>query len=274
MTTKTDIPDYRHILRDLMLEKKDKVSKSYTFQNLATACRVQKTYLTRVFKDEAHLSEDQLYLACDFLGFDPKDYLWITKLHAYERSACDKRRTMLRHEIYQLMKKQQQSDAYLAAKSLNINQELLNQYYLNPDMQLVHMFLTIEHYASDVAAIADHLGLTTEKVLDLIRHLEQTGIISFEKGKYHVRESQLHLNQDSPLYVPYRMMLKMRGIEQQRKLGADDLYNFNVIFSANEKTKNKIKQRFLEFLRSVEPDVVAAPAEDVFQMSFDLFKWS
>ncbi len=267
------IADYRIILRDRILEKKEQVSREFTYQNLAQACRIQKTYLTKVFKGEAHLSDDQLFLACEYLGFDREGYQEMTLLHAYERSGQVKRRQMLAKEIVAHQKKSQRSNAHIGAKTSAISSEFLTQYYLTPDMQLIHMFLTIDRYARNIDLIGEQLNLSLDRVIELVRVLEAAGIVDLEEGCYHVKESRIHLEPESVAYEPYRILQKLRSLEQLRKLPVEDRYSFNVVFSADQATRRTIHQKFLHFLGDIEKDVVNAPAQEVFQMSFDLFGW-
>ena len=73
--------DYRVILRKTIEERK-RVDSSSNFQKLATAIRVQKSYLSKVFRETTDLNTDQLFLACEHLEFtsDQKNYLFLLPL--------------------------------------------------------------------------------------------------------------------------------------------------------------------------------------------------
>lgn len=63
--------DYKYFLREALHEKRRQVNASFTYERMARACGINKTYLSRVLNSEAaHLSEEQLYLAATYLGLD------------------------------------------------------------------------------------------------------------------------------------------------------------------------------------------------------------
>ena len=65
-----DYIDYRKLLKEALLYKKSKFGQEFSFQAMSIACRLQKTYLSKVLNHHGNLDEDQVYLACQFLGFE------------------------------------------------------------------------------------------------------------------------------------------------------------------------------------------------------------
>jgi hypothetical protein len=60
---------------------------------------------------------------------------------------------------------------------------------------------------------------------------------------------------------------------QLLKIKKDMRTTLFVTFSADEKTRLQIHDRFLEFIRDIEDLVKMAPSENVYQLGFDLFPW-
>src|SRR5690349_11834242 len=92
---------YKTYLRDALLQKKQAVSASrYTYDRMARACGIQKTYLSRVLNsDGSHLSDDQLYLACRFLGVGIEEREFLLLLRDCERSSVPERKAELQGRI-------------------------------------------------------------------------------------------------------------------------------------------------------------------------------
>lgn len=61
--------DYKILLKNSLETKKSSLGRAFTYESMAKACRIQKTYLSRVLNRDGDLSRDQLYRACEFLGF-------------------------------------------------------------------------------------------------------------------------------------------------------------------------------------------------------------
>ena len=57
------------------------------------------------------------------------------------------------------------------------------------------------------------------------------------------------------------------------KTPRDQRCAYSVTFSAEERIRARIHEAFLKFLREVEPLVRESPAQEVYQMNFDLFPW-
>lgn len=266
---------YKLALKELLLQKQANVSKTFTFQNMAKACRVQKTYLSRVFNGQAHLSDDQLYLASEYLGFSEDERQYLSLLHQYERSCVQPKRRALQRRIEGVRKRHLMTDAHLKAAVPTVETQDFAAYYLDPNMQLVHMYLTVPRYGKDVAAIRTQLGLPEAEVTRILTKLQQLSLVVFVDGRYELAATNLHLPSDSPVYKPYRTLLRMKAMERLGTLTAEEQpYNFSVVFSANEDVRRRVQSRFLAFLKDVEAEVKDAEATDVYYMSFDLFPWS
>ncbi len=70
--------------------------------------------------------------------------------------------------------------------------------------------------------------------------------------------------------------LKLHVIILQKigKLEESNDYSFNVVFSCDSAAKIKIQEKFLDFLKEAQILVGKSKEEDVFQLGFDLIKWS
>ncbi len=87
---------YRRTLKQLAdLRKELAGSDLGSYQRLATACGVQKSYLSKVFGENAHLNEDQLYCALEFLNIAGTLNQVISLQHGIERSGSRVRREHL-----------------------------------------------------------------------------------------------------------------------------------------------------------------------------------
>src|SRR5438067_732825 len=106
-----DCDSYKSFLRTSLLQKKQAVSSSrYTYERMARACGIQKTYLSRVLNSDAsHLSDDQLYLACRFLGVGLVERDFLLLLRDWERSSVPERKAELAARIASQREKHQRS---------------------------------------------------------------------------------------------------------------------------------------------------------------------
>jgi DNA-binding MarR family transcriptional regulator len=266
---------YKRVLLEKVAENKAKGIARSTFQELAAHCRIQKTYLSKVLNKDGHLTQDQLYLAGEFLKFthDELDYLLL--LHSLETSVVVARRKELKARIAKIQADNLQTEKHTTvrthAKTTARDREA---YYLDPLYSLIHMFLTIERYRQDQFKIAEALGLSTARLVEYLERLEEMGLIKFEKNKYSVVEDGIHLPAESELQRSYRTMMRLKALEKMSQLERDAFYSFSVVFSSDETVRAKIQASFLEFLNLMQKLVQDGIEKEIYQMNFDLVAWS
>ena len=266
--------DYKKIIRECLQEKKQ-VSARYTFEKMAKYCGVQKTYLSRVLNnDHSHLNQDQLYNAAQYLGLATHERRYLSLLRDWQLSGSPNRKVELEQEIDAFQKKQLQSQSYLKAKKVDQSMAF-SEYYLNSNMMLVHMFLSIPRYQKNLDKIAFRLKISRKSLDSLIVSLKSLGlIIETADGAYQATNENTHLPSSSPIFKSYRVMQRIKSMERIQALEGDNSYNFSVTFTSNEAARLQIKKKFLDFLKDIEELVGESSDEEVYQLNFDLFDWS
>jgi transcriptional regulator with XRE-family HTH domain/DNA-binding Lrp family transcriptional regulator len=258
--------NYRAALRFL-------VEGRMTFQELAARMKVQKSYLSRVLKGNADLSSDQVFSATLAFGLSEPEAEYLQLLLERDRSGLVERRKALDARLLEIRKRHLDSRAHLSRDTVVTDAETLRDYYLDPLQQLVHIALGLVRGKAEPAKLAKALGLPPTRLQELLAALERQGLAKHEKGAWAPTERKLHLPKDSPLFRPYLAGHRLLSLERSRALAAGEGYQFSVIFSADEKTREKVQEAFLAFLKKIQDEVRAAPAENVYQMGFDLLPW-
>ena len=263
---------YKKALKKRLLEKKKQLP-SVTFQRLAQACKIQKTYHSRVFNGKAHLSEDQLFLSTEYLGLTRQETEYVFLLYQWQRSEVEVRRSMLWKEIEKLQTRQSSASSQVAGVQVQESLPSASEYYLDPTALIVHMLIGTVRL-NDPANIMRHLNLSRERMMEVLGLLESLELIRLKNGRYEIAKSIVNLSPDSKLRRPYRTLIRSKGLERMQQLTSSQVYDYAVVFAADAKTKEKIQEEFLEFLKKAQQLVKKAPPEDVFQMNFDLIPWS
>jgi uncharacterized protein (TIGR02147 family) len=272
-----EFTDYKGLLRESLLARKA-ISPHFTFQKMAEACGVQKTYLSRSLGDsKVHLSSDALHAAALFLEFtqDQRDYLIL--LAQAERSTLPSRRGELLGKIDSLRRKYRKSESAIAGSEV-IREESqgFQDYYLDPLLQIVHMFMTVQAYQREPERVRKELRLTRRQFGDIITRLLRLGVLTRgeKDGTYLSNKLSMHLSDDSPLVQPYRMLLRLKAGQRMQELSGDSFYSFSVVFSCDPVARKLIQEDFLKFLKTVERRVKDSDPSEVHQMNFDLLPWS
>lgn len=264
---------YKEALKSRLTERKEQLGKRYSSEMLADHCHVQKSYLSRVFNSDAHLNQDQLFLACEFLGFNAEETAFLDLLHQQERSTVDARIKKLELQVARMRQEHLNPDKRVEAERLNEMNEALNLYYLDPFCQLTHMFLTIPRYAQSLQKIRKQLHLSAAEMDRIINVLQKLQIVQFQEFRWVVMKSSLTLPKTSPLSKACNQLVRQQALERCKYVSESNMTRYNVFFTADEATYKALSTEFLAFLEKAQAIVKPAVAEQVYQLTFDLVPW-
>lgn len=262
---------YKKCLTETLLEKK-KSRPQYTFEALAKAMGVQKTYLSRVLKHKGSLSEDQLYLACSYLKISKPEMKYLITLWRWENGVHPERKAYYDKKIEELRHHNLKTESKLDLKTKQVDH--ISEYYSDPYFSLIHMFMTIEHFQKAPDLLKEHLGLSKNQIYFYLDRLCDMHLIAFEDKKWKSIQESIHLPRTSHLIKSYRTLMRLKAINKMEHLEEDQYYSFSVAFSSNPAVQKEIHSRFLKFLSDVQKMVISEKETDVYQMNFDLLKWS
>lgn len=266
--------DYRKLLKNFV-ETQKKSNKSINFQNMATAMRIQKGYLSQFLRGQKDINQDQLYLACQYLKLPTEITSYLQLLLEFDRSIVSSRKKELLRDIQIIQNKNLETGKAIDISVFNENQlDGHNQYYLDPLHQVVHMALFINRYAKKPDLLSRDLMLPKKRIKQLIQSLETMGIIRKEGQGYKILIKNIHLPRDSKLYSPWKNQLTSLGGNRMALLEKEKAYSFTVIFGANDPVRKNIQALFLNFLKEAKTLTNNIDIDDVFQMNFDLFSWT
>lgn len=264
---------YRAILKAALTDLKSQFGRPFSYERMANACRIQRTYLSAVLAGKGHLSSDQVYMACRFLKFKDDEYRYTSLLHEFERSVFPERRSRLREEIERFKSENLRTESHLGVQIVPTS-AALDEFFLNFDAQLVHMFLTVTRFRKNPQLIQQALNISSMALQNSMTLLESAGLIQKVDGGVRVIRDSFHLPASSFLYPSHRMQMRLRSLNRIETQKSDKNYSFSVLFSSSEKSRERIQTKFLKFIESVRQESQDEMSEDVFQLNFDLLKWS
>ncbi len=267
--------NYREFLRTALTAARTS-RPGFTHRRLAESMRVQPSYLSRVFQGTAHLNADQLYLGGQALRCSAEEVRYLLLLLEWDRCELSERKFILKRKIQSIQEEKRNSAHHLKADFvLPESSALYSEYYLDPMASLVHTFLSLKEYQTRPERICVCLGLSEARLREILALLTKLGIVAFDKKKaqYSILKDHIHLDKDSTLNRSYQTLFRHAALEHLKRVEGNEKYEFSVTFSADEETQKVIHDEFNSFLKRIESQVRKAPAEGVFQLHFDLFRW-
>lgn len=269
--------DYRKILRDTFASRKVASGGRLTYDAVAGACRVQKTFISRVFNKQAHFNHDQLFALANYFSFDGECQDYLTLLLDHSRAATKPRQQYLKRKIEKMQSERCNTPAHLGTQAIEIEAGVAHRYaiyYLQPIHQIVHVALAIPRYGLAPTLLAPDLGITRERLTHILKTLHDLELIQFEGETVKILVSALYLPKEDHSYESWRALLRGLTASRLQTSKPEGAYSFSLTFAASEEAKGLLQRKFLEFLQEAKPIVEGAAPEDCFQMNFDLFSWT
>jgi len=266
-------PHYRKAFEHLFSPKMMDMSRHRSLAQLAVSAHIQPSYLTNVIKGRAHFSSDQIYALGDELGIRPEETEFLILLMEWERTSHSRRKERLAERIENLRQQNLRAEKYITAPQTVLKNEDLERYYLDPNVELLHLFLGTESCPQGIDQIAQVWGFSKEYVHEILNLLESLKLI-VRKGKWWTtRIAHQHLPRESPLCKPQQMLKRLAALHALQKMPSHRAYTFSASVTMTEQTRLEIQSRFLEFLKQCEDLVKGSAPQELFQIQFDLFPW-
>ncbi len=265
--------DYRDLLRQEMLRRKQTFPQRYTFQKMAEECRVQKTYLSRVLKMQGHLSSDQTFLACGYLGFDEPAVNFTLLLKEFNDCLVAERKQLLQKKLLAAAQRELATAGHLSARAAAEKESTEQLYFLDPWNQIIHLAMEIPRFAKNPALLLPILHIEAEALNEILEWLETQGFLVREGSLWRSQQVHLHLSAESTMQRSYRKLMRMAALHRWEVSQNKSDYGFSVLFTADEKTLQVIRKDILAVIKAAEKKVVQAKAEKLIQMNIDLLGW-
>lgn len=264
---------YRKAFDQLFRQQKKLMGNRWSLARLAEQTGIQASYLTNTIKGRAHFSSDQIFAVGERLGLSDKELDYLNLLMQFERSTHSKLKKQLLGELTQLRNDNLRVDKVINTEESPLGEIEKAQYYLDPVIELLHMYLSIDGVPTEIASIAKIWQLQEKKVTEVIAFLQQVGLVRLKGNKWQVESIHQHLSRDSYLTKPQQVLKRMKALEVIQKLPKDKAYSYMGTFTATEEVKEEIRTLFLDFMKKAEPRIRESRAKEIYHIQFDLFPW-
>ena len=271
--TPYEFDDYKEALKQITLARRAQFGAKYTFEKMAVACGIQKTYLSRVLNGKGDLSGDQLFSACEFLKLSHGETDYLEALRELILSNNPRRAAGLRKKLKELRSQNLKTESALNITTAEATAQNW-EYYSDYNLHLTHLFLTVPKFAADPTQISEHLPLSPAEIEKNLWKLRDWGIAVQDKSGWQARMPNQHLSEDSAAFKTFALMQRLKTIERLNLPKKTNDYFFSVLFSARTDYQNKLRRKLLDLLQESRGQVERSDPEEVYQLNIDLFRWS
>lgn len=244
-----------------------------TLAKLANECLIQPSYLTNVLKGRCDFNSDQLFRFCELIGFKVEEIDYLLLLLEFKRTNYTTRKNILEKKINELRQQNLRADRNLAVKNVELTTEQLEEYYLDPYIQLAHIFLYSKEGKCRADDIARQFSIAQSQAAGILQTLEKLNYIKRRGNYFEILVEGRHLPKDSKIARPHQLLMRMKSIDQIQRLSPDNVYSFSATISTLPEVRTKIQAEFIKFLKAAEKLVTNNDPKNLYQMNFDLFPW-
>lgn len=258
--------DYREFLRDV-LKKGPRGMQT----RMAAAAECQATYLIRVTKDSAHLTDDQAYRIGRFLNLAGNQLEYFLNLLRYARATDPELRRFYKSLLEQGAKDLKE-DVLTRIEHLDAVESAPLQIGMFSQWQpsTVHLATACPQYRTP-KAIAKTLQLEVEHVKRLLNWLEENGFVTRNGDEYTHSGKSLRMPRESPLYPSIQRSRRELALRYLDRGGEDNLH-FSSVFATTRDHLKEIQEQFSNQLERTHRSLPNYDSEEVGIMIMDFFR--
>lgn len=259
--------DYRDVIKDFSR------SRGITFKSLATSARIHSSYFSRVMKEKAYFSREQLFLIGKDLKFNEAEMDYFLLLGEIVNSGQSGHKNFLLRKARKIQTDKKKLSHQFEKESKELTEKDIDYLYQEAITGKIHMLLTLEKYQENPLLICKKVFISEKKLEQQLSKLEHLGLISRESGEIKVLKRRVHLDENHPASTQNHINWRIETLNRlnQRTPQPSD-YHLSAILSGDEEIKTKIKELFKDFVVEAQKLVKDNKnIEDVYYIGMDLF---
>jgi uncharacterized protein (TIGR02147 family) len=235
---------------------------------LADAANCQRSYLSQVLIEKAHLTPDQAINLCRFWNLNIAESSYFLNLVHLARAATRTLKEFYSKELQKIRKEQGQLSKRYLFKEIEPNEQSI--YYSNWIYGAVHMLVTIPTY-QDVESISEKLNISTKVITGVLEELEKLNLVSRDKKRWVATEKQIHVSSNSRFNSLNHQNWRNYAVRNSSSDPENGIH-YTAVYSLSLYNFKRLQTLLLEFIDMTRDMANQSPEEEVVNFNCDLFK--
>ena len=122
------------------------------------------------------------------------------------------------------------------------------------------------------SGLQDYLGLKPEVVSRVLEFLVDNGLISYDKGKYSMGQTNIHLGKDSTNIHKHHSNWRTRSLQSLDNLQDTNDLHYTVAGSMSRTTALELKERFIQLIQENLKTISTSKEEVLYCNTIDFFE--
>jgi uncharacterized protein (TIGR02147 family) len=249
--------NYKSYLRDLL---KSRPRNGYGFKSeIAKALDCRPAFISQVLNNQMQFSPEQAEAFNQFAGHSKDESVFFLLLVQYDRAGSKSLSERIKFQINEFLQKRLiLKDRVDIKKTLSAVDQAI--YYSSWYYAAVHMLVTIPQYQNK-EAIVKYLGLSLDKVNDILEFLISSGLILRANGSLRPGISRIFLGLDSPMIVQHHKNWRLKAIDAFDNDLKRDLH-LSTVVTVNRSDAEKIKQKLVQYIEEIRQQIKESQNEE------------
>ncbi len=249
----------------------DKTVRTGLKTKLATLLDVKNSFVSRVLKEQSHLTLEQAYEASDFLELSNLEKEYFIKLVLYARAGNHKLKSFHKDELLKIQKESLQIEKRIDNKNVLTKSEA-TKYYGRWIYLAVHIAVSIPKYQT-VKALSTQFDLTQEELNEILEFLTESKVIQYDSTskKYSVGNTYTHIDSESDLIFNHHYNWRIKSLETIAKNPKKGLH-YSGVFSLSKADAEILKDSFLKLINNHLETIKPSKEEVMYCQVIDFFE--
>lgn len=258
--------DYKSYLRERINDSPAKGRGAKLKMSEFLQCHT--SFISQVLNGDPNFSFEQAVKLNTFFDHTKEEARYFILLLHSERAGTNELRSFLKEEMKEILDKRSDLKNRLDVKNSlkKVDQQV---YYSSWHYTCIHMLIAIPDFQTPLA-IAKHLNLGREKVMEVLNFLESTGLAKKTGTRYEIGVTKIHLTKDSPQIQRHHVNWRMKAVNAIDENIPTNLH-YSSIVSMSAADVPHIKEVLIKSIEECRKIVRDSKEEQVQSICIDFF---
>jgi len=229
----------------------------------------QVAYVSHVLAADRHFSLEQAEAICRHMGLRSDEFEFFLLLVEFDRAGTKSLKNYFEKQLQQRKEAYRQIKGRVGLKG-TISSEDQGVYYSSWQFQAVRMVLTIPGFQRPTA-IAERLGLSIEKVNDILEFFLSRGLVKETAKGYETTDTQIHVGADSPLIGRMHSNWRLHTMQILDRKNKDNLH-YSAAVTLSDSDYQKVREILLHAITDSHKVIRPSKEEKLCLLSMDFYE--
>lgn len=260
--------DYKQFVRERLKAMPKKGHGQ--FRKMALHLGLNSVVISQIFKGDRELTAEQAFELSEFFGLSVMERDFFILMVQLSRAGTYKLQEHYKTQMDEIKKKSQKLESRME-KYDELSEGGKAEFYSSWLYSGVRMASFLNEGQS-IDDIANRLGLTNSKVIEVMEFLVRHGLCLKKEGLYSAGPARTHLEQKSPLAANHHRNWRIKSFENNQELKPDELFYTSPMVLGEEDFK-RVRKILVQSIEKVTKLLGPSPCEKLACLNIDWYNF-